>query len=62
MNAETIEAEIKEAEKRGYHQSSPEYIADLAGVALPLPLDARQLPIVVAGPTSRCLERRPVTA
>jgi DNA-binding IclR family transcriptional regulator len=40
INAETIEAEIKEAEKRGYHQSSSEYIADLAGVALPLPLGA----------------------
>lgn len=62
MSTDSIEAELKDAAKRGYHQSSSEYIADLAGVALPLQLGSRQLSIVVAGPTSRCLERRPVTA
>jgi len=62
MTVERIEADLQEAEERGYHQSSSEYIPDLAGVALPLPLDARRLSIVVAGPTSRCLERRPRTA
>jgi DNA-binding IclR family transcriptional regulator len=62
MTPEIIEAEIAAAEKRGYHQSSSEFIADLAGVSLPLPIGMRQLSIVVAGPTSRCLERRPATA
>jgi DNA-binding IclR family transcriptional regulator len=62
MSSETIEAEIATAQARGYHQSSSEFIADLAGVSLPLPIGHRQLSIVVAGPTSRCLERRPATA
>jgi IclR family transcriptional regulator, acetate operon repressor len=62
MKPETIEREIREAAERGYHQSSSEYIADLAGVSFPLELGARRLSIVVAGPTSRCLERRPITA
>jgi len=61
-NIESIEAELRHAAARGYHQSSSEYIADLAGVALSLPLKSRQLSVVVAGPTSRCLERRPATA
>ena len=61
-NVESIEAELQAAAQRGYHQSSSEYIADLAGVALPLPLHGRQLSVVVAGPTSRCLTRRPDTA
>jgi DNA-binding IclR family transcriptional regulator len=62
MSAEAVEAELDIAAKRGYHQSSSEYIPDLAGVALSLPLSSRQLSIVVAGRTSRCLERRPLTA
>lgn len=62
MSPERIEADLAEAEARGYHQSSSEYIPDLAGVALALPLNGRRLSIVVAGPTSRCLERRPQTA
>lgn len=62
VDADTVEAELSEAAARGYHQSLSEYIADLAGVSLPLPVNARYLSIVVAGPTSRCLERRPATA
>ena len=62
MNAERIEADLRDAAARGYHQSSSEFIPDLAGVALPLPIGPRRLSIVVAGPTSRCLERRPQTA
>ncbi len=62
MTAERIEHELREAEARGYHQSSSEFIPDLAGVALPLPLNGRRLSVVVAGPTSRCLDRRPQTA
>lgn len=62
MSAEAIEAELSAAAARGYHQSSSEYIADLAGVAFPLPLGSRRLSIVVAGPTSRCFTRRPEIA
>ena len=62
MSIQRIEADLKEAAERGYHQSDSEYIADLAGVSVPLPYGARRLSIVVAGPTSRCLARRPQTA
>ena len=58
----TIEAELEAARKRGWHQSDSEYIADLAGVSMPLPYADRRLSIVVAGPVSRCLARRPQTA
>lgn len=60
--AEAIEDELRQAAERGYQQSSSEYIADLAGVAVPLPVQHRRLSLVVAGPTSRCLTRRPETA
>lgn len=62
MSMAIVEAELAEAVRRGYHQSDSEYIADLAGVALPLTVGARRLCLVVAGPTSRCLARRPDTA
>ena len=62
MSADSIEDELSSATDRGYHQSSSEYIADLAGVGLPLPLGSRRLSIVVAGPTSRCFTRRPAIA
>jgi DNA-binding IclR family transcriptional regulator len=61
-SVEAIETSLNEAVTRGYHQSSSEYIADLAGVAVPLPVNHRRLSLVVAGPTSRCLNRRPETA
>jgi IclR family acetate operon transcriptional repressor len=61
-SASMVEAELQAATERSYHQSSSEYIADLAGVALPLPLHGRHLSVVVAGPTSRCLTRRPQIA
>lgn len=58
MSADAVEHALAEAERRGHHQSDHEYLPDLAGVALPLPLPHRRLSIVVAGPVSRCLERR----
>jgi hypothetical protein len=58
MSAETIEDELRMAQER----NSSEYISDLAVVSLALPIGPRQLSMVVAGPTSRCLERRPITA
>lgn len=62
MSVARIENDLREAEKRGYHQSNAEYIDDLVGVAMALPLGSRRLSIVVAGPLYRCLKRRPVIA
>ncbi|WCM25725.1 IclR family transcriptional regulator [Sphingomonas sp. QA11] len=62
MSPERIEADLAEAAARGWHQSNAEYTPDLAGVALPLPVGGRRLSIVVVGPVSRCLERRPEIA
>lgn len=62
IDVETIETELTHAQERGYHQSHSEFIPDLAGVSLPLALSGRALSIVVAGPLSRCLERRPQIA
>lgn len=58
---EAVEQELSAAKRRGYHQSNAEYTPDLAGVALPLP-GPRRLSIVVVGPVSRCLNKRPETA
>ncbi|NDV01221.1 IclR family transcriptional regulator [Pseudoroseicyclus tamaricis] len=58
MSIERIEAELRAAGERGYHQSQSEYIADLAGASVPLPFGGKRLSIVSAGPVSRCLERR----
>ncbi|MFT3762264.1 MAG: helix-turn-helix domain-containing protein [Pseudoxanthomonas sp.] len=60
--AAEVEAELEAAAGRGWHQSDCEYLPDLAGVSLPLPVPQRKLAIVVAGPVSRCLQRRPQTA
>lgn len=62
MGIEQIEAELRAFADRGYHQSNSEYIPDLAGVSLPIALDAKRLSIVAAGPVSRCLARRPEIA
>lgn len=62
MSIAGIEAELRMAQERGYHQSNSEYIADLAGVAFGLPVGSRRLSLVVAGPVSRCLDRRPAIA
>jgi len=62
MSVEAIEQALKDAAARGYHQSNSEYIPDLAGVSLPLEGGMKHLSIVVAGPVSRCLAKRPETA
>lgn len=59
---EAVERRLEEAAAMGWHQSNTEYTPDLAGVALPLPGSDRRLSVVVVGPVSRCLERRPETA
>ncbi|WBU63638.1 IclR family transcriptional regulator [Paracoccus aerodenitrificans] len=53
-----VERELQNASERGYHQSDSEYVPDLAGVAVALPILTRSLSLVVAGPTSRCIGRR----
>jgi len=58
-NAKAVEARLDEAEDLGWHQSNTEFTPDLAGVALPLSGGDRLLSVVVVGPVSRCLERRP---
>lgn len=58
VSVDMVEAELRAAQERGYHQSRSEYIPDLSGVSLPLRICDRALSIVVAGPVSRCLERR----
>lgn len=62
MSPERIEADLAEAAARGYHQSNAEYTPDLAGIAMPISGLGRRLSIVVVGPVSRCLERRPAMA
>ncbi|MBW7947123.1 MAG: IclR family transcriptional regulator [Sphingomonadaceae bacterium] len=62
MTAEAVEARIEEAEAMGWHQSNTEYTPDLAGVAMPLTGSERLLSVVVVGPVSRCLDRRPELA
>lgn len=62
MGIDQIEAELRAAAERGYHQSDSEYIVDLAGVSFPIAIGPKRLSIVVAEPVSRCLERRPETA
>lgn len=57
-SAEDVEDQLRRAESRGWHQSDSEFIADLAGVSLPVPHANRRLSLVVAGPVSRCLARR----
>lgn len=59
---QAVEAKLARAAERGWHQSNAEYTPDLAGVALPLPGSDRRLSVVVVGPVSRCLERRPEMA
>jgi IclR family transcriptional regulator, acetate operon repressor len=62
MNAEQVEAEIKRAATRGWHQNIGTFMPDLTGVALPVGLEDRYLSIVVAGPTIRMRQRIPKIA
>jgi len=62
MSIDEVEAEIRSSLERGYFQSNSEYLPDLIGVSLSLPVQSRRLSIVVAGPVSRCHQRRPLIA
>lgn len=54
---EAVEAEIRRSIQRGWFQGVSEFSDQLCGVALPLPIHARRLSIVVAGPQFRCEQR-----
>ena len=58
IDANTVEAELRAAEIRGYHQSMSEFVPDLVGVAVPVTNFYRPLSLVVAGPTGRMSDRR----
>jgi DNA-binding IclR family transcriptional regulator len=62
MNAEQVEAEIKRAATRGWHENIEGHSAELTGVALPVGLRDRRLSIVVGGPTSRMRRQIPQIA
>jgi len=57
ISIDAVEAELRHAAERGYHQSLADFSPDLAGVALPLPVGDRRLSVVVAGPMFRMLDR-----
>jgi DNA-binding IclR family transcriptional regulator len=57
MSAAQVEAEIKRAATRGWHENLEGHAADLAGVALPVGLRDRRLSIVVGGPNGRMRNR-----
>lgn len=62
LTAEQVEAEIKRAATRGWHENIEGYDPDMAGVALSAALPGRPLSIVVGGPHSRMGRRIPQIA
>ncbi len=60
-DAKQVEAEIKKAIARGWHENGS-YATDLIGVALPAGLHDRCLSIVVGGPTTRMVQNIPKIA
>jgi len=61
-NAKDVEAELKRAATRGWHENIEGYAADLVGVAMPVELTDRYLSIVVGGPSNRMRPRIPQIA
>ena len=62
MSVAEVEAEIRRSMERGWFQNFSEFSQDLIGVSLPLPLEGRQLALVVAGPVHRIQHRIPELA
>jgi IclR family acetate operon transcriptional repressor len=56
-NAEDVEADIKRAVTRGWHENVGGMSTDHTGIAIPAALVGRRLAIVVAGPTGRMRKR-----
>jgi IclR family acetate operon transcriptional repressor len=61
-NAERVEAEIRRAATRGWHENVGGYAPELSGVAVSIGLHERRLAVVVGGPTSRLRNRIPQIA
>jgi len=53
LSVDAVETEIARSRARGWFESSAEFTPDLGGVAIPLPLEERQLALLVAGPIFR---------
>ena len=62
VSIEQVEAELRHAAERGWHQSFGDFSPDLVGVGVPLPLGERRLSLVVAGPSFRLRDRIAETA
>ena len=62
LSIEAVEAALRAAVGRGWHESHGDHAPDLTGVAVPLPLGERRLALVVAGPEFRMLSRLPEVA
>lgn len=56
-SAKDVEAELKRAATRGWHENVEGYAGDLVGVAMPVGLSDRYLSIVVGGPSNRMRPR-----
>ena len=62
LSIEAVEAALREATGRGWHESHGDHTPDLTGVAIPLALGERKLALVVAGPEFRMAGRLPQIA
>lgn len=61
-SAEEVEAQIRRATTRGWHENVEGHATDLTGVALPVGLKDRPLAVVVGGPSGRMRKRIPEIA
>lgn len=57
LSVEAVEEEIARSLRRGWFESAAEFSPDLGGVAVPLPLEERQLVVLVGGPMFRVQPR-----
>lgn len=53
LSVASVEEEIARSQQRGWFESAAEFSPDLGGVAMPLPLEDRQLAVLVGGPMFR---------
>jgi DNA-binding IclR family transcriptional regulator len=57
MSVKSVEDDIAQSIARGWFESIDGFTKDLAGVAMPLPVQGRRLSVVVGGPTFRITPR-----
>lgn len=53
LSVASVEEEIARSQHRGWFESAAEFSPDLGGVAMALPLEQRQLAVLVGGPMFR---------